>query len=61
MRRTVKLTDIHHVVLVFQNGSLVIVHVEIVGSGEDGDQTWKARALALLVHTVAEMIEENCS
>ena len=33
----VELADIHHIVLVFQHGSFVPVHVKVIGGREDGD------------------------
>ena len=38
MWTAVELSDIHDVILVFEHGSLVVVHVQIIGSREDGDE-----------------------
>ena len=54
MGRTVKLANVHHIVLIFQNGRFVVVHVEIVRSGEYRDQTGKTGALTFLVHAIAK-------
>lgn len=53
MRRAVELADVHHVVLVLEDGCLIVVHVEVVGRREDGDQRREARVLRLLVHAIA--------
>ena len=53
VRRAVELADVHHVVLVLEDGSLVVVHVQVVGRREYGDQRREARVLRLLVHAVA--------
>lgn len=55
MRRAVELADVHHVVLVLENGRLVVVNVEVVGRREDGDQRREARVLRLLVHAVSKL------
>ncbi|KAI8035088.1 hypothetical protein M5D96_012181 [Drosophila gunungcola] len=56
VRRAVELPDVHHVVLVLQHRRLVVVHVEIVGRREDGDQRGEAGGLALAVHAVAGVL-----
>ena len=53
---TVELPDVHHVVLVLQNGGFVVVHVEIIGCTEDGHDTWEACRPSLSVHPVASVL-----
>lgn len=52
MRRAVKLPNIHDVVFVLQYSSLIVVHVEVVGSREDGHDTGETGCPRLAVHTV---------
>jgi len=35
---------------------LVVVHVEIVGRAEDGDERWEARRLRLSVHAISGVL-----
>lgn len=51
--RTVELSDVHNIVLIFENGSLVVVYVEVVGSREDGHDRWETCRLGFAVHPVA--------
>lgn len=52
MRRAVELSDVHDVVFVLENGSLVVVDVEIVGSAEDGHYTGKPGCSSFAIHAV---------
>ena len=61
MGTAVELADVHHIVLVLEHGSLVIVHIEIVGSREDGDERREPRGLAFSVHSVARVLCLVCS
>ena len=78
MRTAVELTDVHHIVLVLEHGSLqgrmlvqhctaltilylVIVHIQIVWSREDGDERREPRGLAFSVHSVARVLCLVCS
>ena len=60
MGTAVELTDVHHIVLVLEHGSLVVVHIEIVGSREDGDERREACCLAFPVHSVAGVLSLVC-
>ena len=53
MWRAVKLPDIHHVALVLKHRRFVVVHVEVVGCGEDGHDGGEARGFGFAVHSVA--------
>jgi hypothetical protein len=48
----VELTDIHDVALIFENGCFVIIHIEIVGGGEDGHDGGEACAFRFTIHAV---------
>ena len=61
MGTAVELTDVHHIVLVLEHGSLVVVHIEIVGSREDGDERREPGGLAFSVHSVARVLCFVCS
>lgn len=56
MRSAVELSNIHDIVLVLQNGGLVVVDVEIVGSRENGHNTGETRGSRLAIHTVAGIL-----
>lgn len=56
MRGAIELPDIHNVVLVLQNGSLVVVDIEIVGGREDGHDTGETSGSRLPVHSVAGIL-----
>lgn len=48
----IKLPDIHDVVLVLQHGSLVPVHIQIVGGREYCNESREPSGLALTIHLV---------
>ena len=56
MRSAVELSDVHNVILVFEDGGLVVVNVEIVRGGEDGHNTREARGSRLAIHAVASIL-----
>ena len=56
MRGAIKLSNIHHVVLVLQDGSLVVVDVKVIRSAEDGHHTGKASRPCFAVHSVAGVL-----
>lgn len=56
MRGTVELANIHNVVFVFENGRFVVVHVQVVGCRENGDEAGETGRLTLAVHTVAGVL-----
>lgn len=51
-----KLPDVHDVVLVLQNGSLVVVHIEIIGRTEDGHDARETSRPSLPVHAVSSVL-----
>ena len=44
---------LHHVGFVFQHSRLVAIHVEVVGSAEDGHHRGETGRLGLAVHSVS--------
>ena len=48
----IKLPDIHHIVLILQHGSLVPVHIQIVGSREYCNESREPSGLTLTIHLV---------
>ena len=52
----VKLSDVHHVVLVLQNRGFVVVYVEVIGCAEDGHDTGEACRPGLSVHPIASIL-----
>lgn len=52
MRRAVELSDVHHILLVLENGSLVVVDIKIVGCTEDSHDGWETGRLGLAIHAV---------
>lgn len=61
MRRAVELSDIHNIVLVFQDSGLVVVDVEIVGRAEDGHDAWEACGAGFSVHAVPGILSFVCT
>lgn len=56
MWRTVELANIHNVVLVFEHGCFIVVHVEVIGRTEYGDERGEACCLAFAVHPVTGIL-----
>ena len=56
MRRTVELADIHHVVLIFEHSSFVVVNIEVVGGAEDGHNAREARCPCLPIHSITGVL-----
>jgi hypothetical protein len=54
MRRAVKLSDIHDIALVFQDGSFIIVDIQVIGGGEDGHDGGEPCRLRLAIHSIAD-------
>jgi hypothetical protein len=52
VRSAVELANVHDVVLVLEDRSLVVVDVEVVGSREDGHDRGESSRLGLAVHPV---------
>jgi len=55
----VELPDIHNIALILENGCFVIVHIKIVGGGEDGHDRGEACALRFAVHAVTAHMSVN--
>lgn len=53
MRCAVELSDIHHVVLVFQNCSLVVVDIEVVRRAENRHYAREASRPSLSIHAIS--------
>ena len=54
-----RVCSLYHIALCFrvrEDCHLVIVHIQVVGSREDGDQGREPRGLALSVHSVAGVL-----
>jgi hypothetical protein len=51
-----ELPDVHDVVLVLQDSSLVVVHVQVVWRAEDGHDTWETCRPSLSVHAVSGIL-----
>lgn len=56
MRGAVELSNIHNIVLVFQNCRFVVVNIEIVGSGEDGHDAGEAGRSSFSVHSISSVL-----
>ena len=52
----IELPYVHHIVLVLQHSSFVIIYIKIIGCGEYCDERWKASRLAFSVHTVSGVL-----
>ena len=61
MRGAVELTNVHNVVLVLQNRSLVVVNVQIIWSREDGHHAWETGCPGLTVHPIASVLSFVCT
>lgn len=53
MGGTIKLANIHHVAFVFENGSLVVVNVEVVWCRKDRHDRRETSRLGLTIHAVS--------
>jgi hypothetical protein len=56
MGRTVELPDVHNVAFILQNSRFVIIHVEIIGSGENGHDGGKTGCLGLAIHAISASV-----
>ena len=56
MRSAVELSDVHDVILILKNGSLVVVDVKIIWCTEDGHNTREAGSSCLSVHAVTSIL-----
>ena len=51
--RLIELTNVNDVVLIAENGTLVVIRVKVVGGREEGDHGGEARLVVLTMHPVA--------
>ena len=56
VRCAVELPDVHDVVLVFEDGGLVIVNVEVVRRTEDGHDTGETSGPCFPIHSVSSIL-----
>ena len=56
MRCAVELSDVHDIVLVFENRSLVVVHVEVVWRTEDCHDTRETSCPCFPVHSISSIL-----
>lgn len=61
MRCAVELSDVHDVVLVLQNRSLVVVHVEVVRRAEDCHDTGETSRPCFPIHSVSSILRLMCA
>ncbi len=59
--RAVELTDVHEVVVVLEDGTLVCVNVAVVGSREQGDDGGEVCGVSLAVHLVPINLSFMCA
>jgi hypothetical protein len=50
----VELSDVHHITLVLQHSSFVVIHVQIVRGGENGHDRRKSSCPRLAIHAITE-------
>lgn len=56
-----ELTNVHDIVLILENGSLVVVDIEVVGCTEDGHDTRESSCPGLAVHAVSSILSLVCA
>ena len=56
MRGAIELTNIHNVILVLENGSFVVINVEIIGSGKDCHDRRESSRFCFTVHSVSVVV-----
>lgn len=61
MRSAIELSDIHDVVLILEYGSLVVVHVKVVGSAKDSHDGGEAGRLGFAIHSISVKVSSNQS
>src|SRR5690349_10217547 len=60
-RKLTELSDVHDVVLILQNSSLVVVHIQVIGRAEDGHHAREASGPSLSVHAVPSVLSFVCA
>ena len=61
VRCTVELPDVHDIIFVLEDCSLVVIHVEIVWCGENRHDRREACCSCLLVHSIPGILSLVCS
>jgi hypothetical protein len=56
-----ELTNVHDIVLVLENSSLVVVDVQVVGCTEDGHDAREPSSPGLAVHAVSSILSLMCA
>jgi hypothetical protein len=56
-----ELTNVHDIVLVLENSSLVVVDVQVVGCTEDGHDAREPSSPGLAVHAVTSVLSFVCT
>ena len=56
-----ELTNVHDIVLVLQDSSLVVVNIKVVGRREDGHDRWESGRACLSVHSVTRVLSLVCA
>jgi hypothetical protein len=56
-----ELTNVHDIVLILEDSSLVIVNIQIVGCTEDGHDTGESSSPGLAVHAVSSVLSLVCA
>jgi hypothetical protein len=50
------LSDVHDVVLILQNSSLIVIHIQVVGGAEYGHNTRESCSPSFAVHTISGIL-----
>lgn len=58
---TVELPNVHDVILVLENSSLVVVYVEVVRRTEDGHDTGETSSPCFPIHSVSSILRFVCA
>ena len=57
----IKLSNIHDIVLIFENGGFVVVDIKVIRSTKDCHDTWESRSPGLSVHPIPGILGLVCS
>lgn len=56
MGGAIELPDVHDIAFVLQNSRFIVIHVEIIWSGENGHNGWKTGGFSLAIHAISVII-----
>lgn len=56
-----ELTNVHDIVLILENSSLVVVDIQVVGCTEDSHDTRESSSSGLAVHAVSSVLGFVCA